>query len=201
MSMQLRTFTWIDRLQEQTCGFLGTVCRGDPPLVNDAAVFIEIAPAMAINRVIDVALKRTRVVPGLYAVEREFGVVELHHRDQGEVRDAGRIVLEELGLAEADRTKPRVVTRERITGLDPQHAQILNRMRHGNMQPSYETLYVLETEPAGYALLAANEAEKAADVEVLEFVAFGAFGRVYLGGDDAQIRQAAEAMDAALAGL
>ena len=50
----------------------------------------------------------------------------------------------------------------------------------------------LET-PLGYALLAANEAEKAADIEVMEFRAIGRFGRVYLGGNDQAIRIAAEA--------
>lgn len=198
---KLRAFTWIDRLQDQVSGFLGTVCSGDPPLAGDAALFVEVAPAMDINRVIDTALKRTRVIPGLMAVEREFGVVELHHRDQGEVREAGRLVLEALGVAEGDRARPRIVTRERITGLDPHQAQILNRMRHGNMQIPRDTLYVLEMEPAGYALLAANEAEKAARIEILEFLAFGAFGRVYLAGDDASVRVAAEAAEAALGAL
>ncbi len=198
---KLRAFTWIDRLGEQVSGFLGTVCSGDPPLVGDAALLIEIAPAMDINRVIDLALKGTRVVPGMMAVEREFGMVELHHRDQGEVREAGRLILEFLGVTEADRARPRVVTRERITGVDPHHAQLLNRMRHGNMQIPRDTLYVLEMEPAGYALLAANEAEKAARIEILEFLSFGAFGRVYLAGDDASIREAARAAESALEGL
>ena len=56
-----------------------------------------------------------------------------------------------------------------------------------------ETLYVLETHPAGYALIATNEAEKAANINVLEFRAFGAFGRVYLGGYEADIEEAARA--------
>jgi hypothetical protein len=196
--MKLRTFTFVDRLQDQVAGFLGTVCSGDPPLPGDAALFVEVSPAMAINRAIDAAVKGTRAIPGLMAVEREYGVVELHHREQAEVREAGARILAALGVSADDRSRPRVVTRERITGVDPHQAQILNRMRHGNMQIPAETLYVLEMEPAGYALLAANEAEKAARVEILEFLAFGAFGRVYLGGDDAAIRIAAEAAISAL---
>ena len=194
----LRVFTWIDSLQEQVAGFLGTVCSGDPPLPGDAALFLELQPAMEVNRVLDAALKGTRCIPGMMTVEREYGVLELHHRDQAEVREAGRLILAALGLSEDQRQRPRVVTRERITGVDGQHAQIVNRMRHGNMQIPRETLYVLEMEPAGYALLAANEAEKAADVEILEFVAFGAFGRVYLGGNDAAIQEGAAAAVAAL---
>lgn len=201
MAFSLRTFCWLDQLQEQVAGFLGTVCAGDPPLHGDAALLMEVAPAMEVNRLLDVALKATRVVPGLFMVEREFGVVELHAREQGEVRAAGARMLAEIGLTERDRVKPEVVFHERITGVDPQHAQIVNRMRHGGFQAPRQTLYVLETRPAGYALLAANEAEKAAAVEVLEIRAFGAFGRVYLGGDDAVIRVGADAAIAALEAL
>jgi hypothetical protein len=201
VTSRLRAFTFVDRLAEQVSGFLGTVCSGDPPLVGDAALLVELAPAMDIHRVVDQALKGTRVIPGMMIVEREFGMVELHHRDQGEVREAGRLILAALGVGEGDRARPRVVTRERITGVDAQHAQLLNRMRHGNMQIPRDTLYTLEMEPAGYALLAANEAEKAARVDILEFLSFGAFGRVYLGGDDASIREAARAAEAALQAL
>jgi ethanolamine utilization microcompartment shell protein EutL len=197
----LRSFFVIDRLQPQVAGFLGTVCTGEPPLASDAALLVEVSPAMDVNRVLDAALKATRVVPGMMAVEREFGIVELHARSQADVREAARRVLDAMGLAESDRAVPRVVTRERITGVDPHHAQMLNRTRHGNMQIPADTLWVLETEPAGYALLAANEAEKAARIEVLEFLAIGAFGRVYLGGDDEAIRIAADAAASALEAL
>ena len=50
-----------------------------------------------------------------------------------------------------------------------------------------ETLYTLEMQPASYAVIAANEAEKAANINVLEVRAFGAVGRVYLGGEEADI--------------
>ena len=198
---ELRTFTWIDVLQEQVAGFLGTVCLGDPPLPGDAAVFIEVSPGMEVNQVLDATLKNTVCIPGLFQVERRYGVLQLHHADHGQVREGGMQALAQMGLTESDRIRPKVTTRERITGVDPHHAQIVNRMRHGNMQNTGETLFVLETAPAGYALLAANEAEKAAKIDVLEFRAIGAFGRVYLGGDDAAIREAAAAAVAALEAL
>ena len=66
----------------------------------------------------------------------------------------------------------------------------VNRMRHGNFLHEGQALYILETHLAGYAVLATNEVEKAADIEVLEFRAVGAFGRVYLGGDEASIEAA-----------
>jgi hypothetical protein len=199
--IELRSFTWIDVLQTQVAGFLGTVCAGDPPLPGDAALFIEVSPGMEINRVLDATLKDTACVPGLFVVERRFGVLQLHHRDHAQVREAGLRALRHLGVREEERMAPKITTNERITGVDPHQAQVINRMRHGNMQNPMDTLYVLETAPAGYALLAANEAEKAAEVDILEFRAIGAFGRVYLGGDDQSIRVAAEAAVGALRSL
>ena len=64
-----------------------------------------------------------------------------------------------------------------------------------------QTLYVLECEPAAYAALAANEAEKAANINVLEVRAFGSMGRVYLGGEESDIDVGWRAAVAALEGL
>ncbi len=55
-----------------------------------------------------------------------------------------------------------------------------------------DTLYVLEVEPAGYAYYAANEAEKTAKVNIIEVLGFGAFGRVYIAGDEAEVDRGAE---------
>ncbi len=105
-------------------------------------------------------------------VERLFGLLEVHHQDQAEVRAAGAAILEALGLEEADRIKPKVISSQIIRHVDAHQVQLINRMRHGHMLLAGQTLYVLEVEPAGYAALAANEAEKAADINILEVRAF-----------------------------
>jgi hypothetical protein len=193
--MQLRTFTYIDILQPQFTGFLQTVAPGFMPLEQQAALFVEIAPGIAINEITDVALKRTEAIPGMLIVERAFGLLELHHFDQGQIREAGRTILEFLGLAEVDRLAPRIVSSEIITGIEGHHAQLINRFRHGNMLGENEALYILEVQPAGYASVAANEAEKASPINLLEFLSFGAFGRVWLGGSEDNIREAAKAAE------
>ena len=71
--------------------------------------------------------------------------------------------------------------------MDPHQVQLINRMRHGHMILAEQTLYVMEVQPAAYAALAANEAEKKADLNILEVRAFGSFGRVYLGGEERDI--------------
>ncbi len=199
--VDLRCYTYIDVFQPQLASFLATVARGYLPVEEQAAIVLEIAPGMDINRVMDVALKQTGVQPGMMIVERVFGMLEVHSYDQGEVRAAGEAILGALGLTMEQRLRPRVMTTQIITGVDPHHTMLVNRMRHGNFLLKGDSFYILEVHPAGYAVFAANEAEKAAPVEVLEVIAFGAFGRVFLGGAEAPIQEAARAVEAALASI
>ena len=199
MAIDLRCFTYVDILQSQTASFLATISKGYHPLKDQASLFIEVSPGMDINIVTDIALKRTSCTPGMQIVERRYGVLELHHYDQGQVRAAGEEILAALDLKETDRLKPRVVSAQTIHGVEGYQSQIVNRFRHGNFLDEGQTMYVLETHPAGYALIATNEAEKAADVNVLEVLSFGAFGRVYLGGYEAEIEEAAKAALSVLA--
>jgi hypothetical protein len=85
-----------------------------------------------------------------------------------------------------------------INGLDGHHSQLINRMRHGDMVMRGQTLYILECYPAAYAALAANEAEKAANIHLMEVISFGAVGRLWLGGSEADIAVAAAAAEGAL---
>jgi hypothetical protein len=192
--VELRTYTLIEVLQPQVAAFLQTVARGFLPLSGQSALLVEIAPGLAIHAVTDAALKATQVIPGMLIVERAYGMVELHHFDQGQVRAAGEAVCRHVGVGEADRLRPRIVSEQTITGIRAHQGQLVNRMRHGQMIVEGRTLYVLEVEPAGYAAFAANEAEKASPIDVLEFSAFGAFGRVWLGGGEAEIAEAAAAI-------
>ncbi len=187
MSVDLRSYVFLDSLQPQHAAFLGTVAKGFLPLPFDASLWIEISPGIEINRITDTALKATEVRPGMQIVERRYGLLEVHSSSQAETRAAGAAILEALGLREQDRMKPRVLSSQIIRNIDAHQVQLVNRMRHGHMLLAGQTLYVLEVEPAGYAALAANEAEKRAEINILEVVAFGAFGRVYLGGEERDI--------------
>lgn len=196
--MELRAYTVLDSLQPQLVGFLQTVSSGFMPMEQQAALFLEIAPGIAINQLTDAALKATRCQPGMQIVERAYGMVELHDHDQGQVHAAGRAMLERMGAGERDRLRPRVVSSQIITGVDGHQSQLINRMRHGDMIAAGQTLYILEVHPAAYAALAANEAEKASPVRLLEVISFGAFGRLWLGGGEAEIAEAARAAEQAL---
>jgi hypothetical protein len=201
VAVELRSYVYLDSLQPQHAAFLGTVARGFLPLPDDASLWIEISPGIEINRITDVALKATSVRPGMQIVERRYGLLEVHSSSQAETRAAGAAILEALGLREQDRMKPRILSSQIIRNVDAHQVQLVNRMRHGHMLLAGQTLYVLEVEPAGYAALAANEAEKRAEINILEVTAFGAFGRVYLGGEERDIMAGYGAAVAALEGL
>ena len=194
----LRTYVFLDSLQPQLAAFIGTTARGFLPVAGVASMFIETAPGLIINRITDVALKATQCTPAIMVVERAFGLLEIHHRDKGQVQLGGQAVLSYLGIGEADRMKPRVVSDQVIRAVEPYHAQLINRIRYGDMLIAGESLFILETEPAGYVAFAANEALKAARVKMIDASLFGAFGRLYLSGPEAQIDAA---RDAALRGL
>jgi hypothetical protein len=197
----LRTYTFLDQLQPQLATFIGKTARGFLPVPGQASLFVEIAPGITINRVTDVALKATRVQPALQVVERAYGLLEVHHHDQGEVRSAGRAILAHLEVGEDERLKPKILTNQIIRAVEAYQTQIINRASAGMMILPGESLFMLETEPAGYVAFAANEAEKAARVHLVNVTPYGAFGRLYMSGSEAEIDAAAQAALAALESL
>lgn len=199
--IELRSYAFLDSLQPQYAAFLGTTAQGFLPLAGEAVLFVEVAPGIEINRLTDVALKATTVKPGMQIIERVFGLLEVHSPEQSETRAAGEAILDSLEVTETDRLKPEVLSSQLIRRIDDHHAQLINRMRHGQMIIPGQTLYVLECAPAAYAALAANEAEKAANINVLEVRAFGAVGRVYLGGEEQDMEVGWRAAVDALEGL
>jgi hypothetical protein len=199
--IDLRSFVFLDSLQPQHAAFLGTVAKGFLPTAHQASLFIEVAPGITINRLTDIAVKATDAKPGMQIVERLYGLLEIHHDEQAEVRRAGEAILAEIGKKEQDRIKPEILSSTVIRGLDDRQTQLINRTRHGHMIVAGESLYTLEVQPAANAAIAANQAEKAARIKVLEIISFGSLGRVYLGGKDRDIDVAVPAAEAALTGL
>jgi hypothetical protein len=201
MANALRTYCFLDALQPQLATFIGKTARGFLPVPGQASLWVEISPGIAINQVTDVALKATRVQPAIQIVERAYGLLEVHDDDQGEVLQAGATILKYLGCREDERLKPKLLTNQIIRGVQAYQTQIINRSSVGMMVLPGQSLFILETEPAGYAVLAANEAEKAANVFLVNVTPYGAFGRLYMSGSEADIDAASAAASAALAAV
>lgn len=201
MGIELRSFVFLDNLQPQHAAYIGTVAQGFLPLPGDTSLWIEISPGIEINRITDVALKSASVRPGVQVVERLYGLLEVHSGSQGETRAAGQAILAFLGVKREECIKPRVVSSQIIRNIDAYQTQLINRTRRGQLLLAGETLYVLEVEPAAYAALAANEAEKAASINILEVQAVGSFGRLYLGGQERDILAGAAGAKAAIEGV
>ena len=200
--IKLRTYIFIDSLQPQLATYMGTVSQGFLPVPGDACLWLEVAPGMAIHRLTDVALKATRVHLGQQVVERAFGSMVFHHRDQSDVIEAGHSVLRTLGTREESRQKCRIAWSEIVRAITPDHAVLINRQdRKGSMILPGQSMFILETEPAGYIVYAANEAEKAANITLVDARAVGAYGRLTLAGREADIDAAAHAAIAAVQNL
>jgi hypothetical protein len=187
LGVELRSYVYLDRLQPQHAAYIGTVALGFLPLPGDASLWIEISPGIEINRITDVALKSAVVRPGVQFVERLYGLLEIHSHNQGEIRAAGKAILQALGVSQRDCLKPQIISSQIIRNIDAYQAQLINRNRRGQLLLQGQTLYVLEVQPAAYAALAANEAEKAALINILQVQAVGSFGRLYLGGEERDI--------------
>ena len=197
--IDLRTFIFLDSLQLQMASYLSTVSRGYLPVGGQTCCIIEIAPGIEINTLTDIALKATNVTPGMQIVERAYGMLEVHSNSQGDTRMAGEAVLQAIHKNENERIKPRVLTSQLIKNVEDHHAQLINRTRMGMMLLRGDTLFVLEVEPAGYAYYAANEAEKAAKINIIDVMGFGKFGRVYIGGEEAEVLECKKIVEKRLA--
>ena len=68
-----------------------------------------------------------------------------------------------MRATEADASQPEILASKIVTMIDPQHAFLINRNKIGSMVLAGESLFVLEMQPASYAILAVNEAEKGRD--------------------------------------
>lgn len=198
---QLRAFGTVSRMQPRYSAYQATVADGDIPLVGMAQLFVELAPGNEVYRVADAALKATGARPESQVVEREFGLLVLHADDPQVVEEAGRVILERLGASVADRSRPTIVSESVITNVTPFQAQLINRMRRGSLLVPRQTLLVLEVTPAAYILLAANEAERTADIDIIDIRPVGRFGRLYISGDESNVREAADGARSGLAAL
>ena len=193
---ELRVYLPVPNLQPQFAAYLGTPtrARGYPPFAGDHALIIEVAPALAIERVIDLALREgPEVEPGILFVERQFGVLEIHGREAGPVESAGQAILDGLGVSASDQLRPRILYHDVIEDISDQHAVILNRNRQGSMLMPGMSLLVYEMTPALFAAVAANEAERVAPgITVIDVQMIGAAGRLYIGGRTQDVHTARE---------
>jgi hypothetical protein len=197
---ELRSFIFIDQMQPQTMCYMATWMRGRLPRANMAAQIIEVAPGLDIEPLTDVALKYAEVGGGILVVERQYGYLEFHSRSTGLVKAAAQAVLDSLEADASDAKPPQILASKIVTRDDPVHAFLINRNKMGSMILPGESLFVLEMQPASYAILAANEAEKHAEIKVIDYRMIGATGRVYLSGEESNVRSAAAAAERALAG-
>ena len=183
---ELRVYLPIEDLQPQFAAYLSspTRARAYPPFRGQHSLIIEVAPALSIHRITDLALKAAPdMEPGILFTERQFGLLELHADSMAELNAAGRAILKGIGAKPTDQLAPKVLFHDIIEDLSDQHAIILNRSRDGSILVPGTALLIYEMMPALFACVAANEAEKAApSVTINDVQMMGATGRVFMSG-------------------
>jgi hypothetical protein len=188
---ELRVYLLLEDLQRQFAAYLGTPtrARGYPPFEGQHSLIVEVAPGLAIERVIDLALRAVpSVEPGILFVERQFGVLEVHGSSLEDVRRAGAAILAGLGASPEDQLRPQLLFTDVIEDVTDQHAVIINRNRQASMLMPGQTLLVCEMTPALFATVAANAAEKVAPgTTLIDVSMIGAAGRLYMSGSTADV--------------
>ena len=183
---ELRVYLPIEDLQPQFAAYLSspTRARAYPPFKGQNSLIIEVAPALSIHRITDLALKvAPNLEPGILFTERQYGLLELHADSMEELNAAGKAILKGIGAKATDQLAPKVLYHDIIEDLSDQHAIILNRSRDGSILVPGVAMLIYEMAPALFACVAANEAEKVAPhVTINDVQMMGATGRIFMSG-------------------
>ncbi len=195
---ELRVYLPVHDLMPQFAAWLSTPmrARGYPPLAGQHSLIIEVAPALSIHRVADLALKESPDMElGLLFTERQFGLLELHSDHPEELESAGNAILQGIDAKAEHQMAPKVLFHDIIESLSDQHAIILNRSRDASILVPDVSLLIFEMQPALFACVAANEAERAAPEAVINDVQMmGASGRVFMSGTTDELVKARDAI-------
>ena len=192
-NITIRAMMQIDNLQPKFAAYNGATVQGSIPLSGDTVLIGELAPGNGVFGLIDRALKASAVEATSQIVEREFGFFILRSPSNAEVSMARDSILSELGATLSDRLKPEISSTQIITSVEPHQAQLLNKWRKGSLLVPGQTLGIIECAPAAYISIAANEAEKAAEIDMVEIRAVGRFGRLFISGSENSVKTAVEA--------
>lgn len=199
---ELRVYLLVKDLGRQFAAYMSTPtrARGYPPMQGEHSLIIEVAPALAIHRICDLALKKMPdMEPGLLYTERQYGIVELHSADLAQLEQAGKAILDGIGRKAEDQLRPRTLYADIIENVSDQHAIILNRTREASMLLPGKSLLVYELEPALFATVAANEAERVAPgITLVDVQTIGASGRLFLAGTTEECERARDRIDEVL---
>jgi len=196
---ELRVYLPIEDLQPQFAAYMSTPmrARGYPPMQGDNSLIIEVAPALSIHRIVDLALKAAPdMEPGILFTERQFGLLELHSRDVKALNDAGEAILAGIGAKAGDQLAPSALYSDIVEDISDQHSIILNRMRNASMILPGQSLLLYEMAPALFAAVAANEAERAApSATIVDIQMMGATGRIFMAGSASDLAVARDTID------
>ncbi len=194
MKMQLKTYVQVEDLQNQLAAYLGSQVRsrGFMPTEAGQVLFLDIAPAIATERLIDAVFKSGAAVN----LARQGGLLELHAEDPAELAKVADLLMKLSGTDVKDAEQPIVGTVELIEEISARHAIMLNASYRGSMLTPGESLLICEVSPAPFAVLLANEVEKVVpEIILVDIQEVGGHGRLSLAGTKAQLESARKQID------
>ncbi len=197
-NLTIRALMQINNLQPKFAAYNGATVQGSVPLAGDTVLIGEFMPGNEVFRLIDIALKASKVEASSQIVEREFGFFILRSPFNAQVTAACNAILSEIGMPMNARLKPTVESTQIITSVEPYQAQLLNKWSAGSLVVPGQTLGIIECAPAAYISIAANEAEKSAFIDIAQVRAVGKFGRLFISGSEESVVTAVEVATAAI---
>ncbi len=196
--LTIRALMQIDNLQPKFAAYNGATVQGSIPLAGDTVLIGEFMPGNEVFRLIDIALKASKVEATSQIVEREFGFFILRSPYNAQVTAACSAILSEIRMPMNARLKPSVESTQIITSVEPYQAQLLNKWSAGSLVVPGQTLGIIECSPAAYISIAANEAEKSAFIDIAQVRAVGKFGRLFISGSEDSVAAAIDAASSAI---
>lgn len=183
----LRAYVYVDKMQPVWAAYVG---RNDPEgssLEGMAQLYVEVAPATLVFSLANAALKNTETSSAMMVAERRYGTLELHSANPDAVRQAGTAILAMIGSSSAPGIAPSSVTTRIVNNVTGTEAALVNRMGIRDRLMEGDAMLVVETEPAAYVALAANEVEKQTSLRMVLVRLHGASGRLILAGSEAEV--------------
>ena len=191
----------VDKVQPQTASYLTVASRAGLVTRPGAALAsFALTPAVAAEEAMDIGLKRGDVRLSFLQLDSRVGSLVLQSTSISQIRDTVDTIVEQMNLSVPTGVIKTAHSRF-ISRLDHDQAYVTNKTRMGSLCIPGQSLYVLECDPSAYALAAVNEAEKAADIRLVDFKITGSMGRLIISGTESSVRAARDAIqDAAEAG-
>lgn len=185
---ELNSFIKIDRLQPKTAKYLSKLSLGSEVPANCSVALLHITSVPDAEKALDILLTSANVTPNVCVFDGRGGWLGIHAVLADELHIAIEQVMNELNLSFSTTKQAKPPSHQLISKITKEHADIIGKRCKGHKITAGDSLMIVDVIPAVHTLVAVNEAEKNADIEVVDYKITGSSGRLYLSGCDTNVR-------------